>query len=255
MHSILQTPTGSRTTNTPVVHNNKTSHDDSVAVAEGFAQKNYKGELDDEPKEDTATGLHEEVDQHIRQIRTSNAYADRTTSMGLKPSAPANATPTLRKRGVQNRKRIEISKSYTSSKPKPQTGLMHSVPKDNTILAPNEQRDHTPETRRIKVPNEQPHANNLATKGVISLHKSSAVHNHQRSSKIGTTWPHYANPVARRPTHPQSNPILNNPRFPPGRMKYCSEYNLNFTWPRDRGAGWAYQDPTPGATGSQLGFI
>ncbi len=238
VHSILQTPTVSRTaTITSVVHNNnKTSHDDPIAVAEGFAQKNYAGKLDGEPKEDTATNLREKVDQHGRQIRTSNVYADRTTSVGLKTSAPANATSTPRKRVAQNIKKIEISKSATRSKPfKPPIGPMHSVPKDNAILARNEQRDHhTPEIRRIKAPNEQPHADHSATKGVVSLSESSAVHSHhQWPSKFRTTWPHYANPAARRPTQPQHNPILNNPRFPPGRMKYCSEYDLNFTWPRD----------------------
>ncbi len=249
MRSILQTPTGSittTTTNTPVVqHNNKTSHDDPVIVAEGFAQVIDKDGRDDKPEEIATPGLPEEedVDENRRQIRTSNTYTNHTTPIGLTTSATAStATPTLRgEREVQSRKQIEISKSYTRSKPK------------DTILTPNKQGDQIQEKQGIKISNKQhSHADNSTTKGVILPHKLSSVrHHHHQHPKTGTTWPHYANPVARRPTHPRFNPILNNPRFPPERMNYSSEYNLNFTWPRDGHVGWTSQDPAPGTTGSQ----
>ncbi len=246
MRSILQTPTGSITitTNTPVVqHNNMTSHDDPIIAAEGFAQVSNKDGRDDKPEEIAAPGLPEEddVDENRRQIQTSNAHTNHTTPIGLTTSATANAaTPTLRgEREVQSGKQIKISKSYTRSKPK------------DTILTTSKQGDQILEKQGIKISNKQhPHVDKSTTEGVILLHKPSSVrHNHQYS-KTGTTWPHYANPVAR-PTYKRFNPILNNPRFPPEQMKYSSEYNLNFTWPRDGRVGWTSQDPAPGTTGSQ----
>ncbi len=244
-----------------VVHNNKTSHDGSVIISEGFnkdVNDNNGGKRGDEPEEENAAApaapaalaapdLHkeEEMNQSIRQIQAPNMQHNiRTTPMRLKTSSsPASITPTQHKRGVQNRKQIKTPQSYNRSKSKPSTGLKHYVPKD-TIVTPNKQGDQIQGKQRMKILTEQQH-DHSATKGL--LHNSSPVYHHHYSSKMGTTWPHYANPVARKPSHLRFNPILNNPRFPPERQKYCSEYDGSFTWPRNRNAGWTSQDREPGA--------
>ncbi len=220
-------------------HNNMDSHDH--IIIDGFANVSIGNGRGDKPEEIAAPGLPEEdADENRRQIQTSNAHTNHMTHIGLMTSATVNAaTPTQRReREVRSGKKNEQSKLYTTSNPK------------DTILTPNKQGNQIREKQGIKLSRKQhPSVDHSTTEGAILLHKPSSIRHHHQHSKTGTTWPHYANPIARRPTHQRFNPILNNPRFPPVRMKYSSEYNMNFTWPRDGCVGWTSRDQAPEATG------